>query len=177
MFFTKRPKLLVVDDDPGRLVLPLRIESAQAKAFLGPTVIRFVPAHMGAAEFEWGGPEALFQQHAESARSFYMTEICAHGAWLDTFVSAPRKLNIEKYKVELKRMALGLSYHHRDPGIVGHAKFLAGRPDGRASLHNVWFDMHSKVMFTFDVEAAKHIVVGPGARLNRFPVEVEQQAA
>lgn len=173
MLFGKA-KIIVIGDDPGRLVQPLRLEVAKAASLWGAEVSRFVPARMQAAEFEHGGPQKFFQEHAELPRVFHLTEICAHGAWLDTFISAPRKLDIEQYKLEIKRMAVGLSYHHRDPGIVSVTKYLAGKDGGRDSEFNVWFDLYSRVIFTFDVEAARHIVVGPTARLGQYPVPVEE---
>lgn len=168
--------IYTVGDDPGRLILPLKIETAKATdSFLfGTHVSRFVPARMGAYEYEHGNPEALFAQHANSSKDFHLTEIWAHGACLDTFISAPlRKFNLDEYKVELKRLALGLTSHNRDPGIVGVTKHLAGKEGGHDSDFKIWFDMDRGVMFTFDLESARHIVVGPAARLNRFPVPVE----
>lgn len=171
--------LLPIGDDPGRLVLPLRLEMAGAADCPGVMVPRFVPAHMGAYEYEHGIPDRLFEKHAASKRTFYLSEICVHGAWLNVFVSAPKRLNFEKYKLELKRLALGLTYHNRDPGIVPATKKLAGKPvpDGYQDWgFNVWFDMNNGAIFTFDVDAARYIVVGPGARLNRFPIPVIEQA-
>lgn len=172
----RRPRLVFLDEGPGRLVLPMKFQVGKAAGYFNPQISRFVGMHMQAYEYEHGIPERLFALHAQSDRVFHLTEICVHGAWLDTFISAPKRLDLASYKTEIKRLALGLTSHNRQPGIMEHTKFLAGHGGGTDTEYRTWFDMDNSVIFTFDVELAKSIMVGPTARLGTYPVPVEDEA-
>lgn len=141
-----KPRFVFVEvGGPDRFVQKLFVEKKDFS-------VDFEFAPMAAAEYEHGMPQHEFLKFVKSKLVFTATEIWANGYCADVYLWHPQRLDLAKYKQDLKLMATGVLAKHRDPGIQDAIKAQAGRQRPQRWHGHAWFDITGGVVIATDAE-------------------------
>jgi len=172
----------IIGDSHGRLVQGIYLQDVKTIKNEGTDyeravhVPRLAFARMDAAEFEHGEPFASLERLAKLKWQLYAAEICAFGGWVDVFLFCHQRFNIEAYCQELKQVALGTVWLHRDTGFGRTVELLTKGNITNPKDVCIWLDIEKDVAFCLKPDVANKFA--EILRLSKFePVDFAQAEA